>query len=375
MRRLLLFSILVILYGSFYPWHFAYVPGRPFLLPVSLSDKRDLILNFWLYVPIGAFAFWAFERLGALRWVVSLCLGVALSTIVELLQYFVPSRVSSLGDILANGAGTLGGVALAAWIGAFPRFTGWRMRRSPEACLLVVWVAFLVFPLFPVHGPWVLLSNIRAAQASVFLWTDLIVWTIAWLAVWQMIPRAFERDVYWIAVVLLFLMLPARLFLILRVLTKAELAAGIIGLCAAPLFRRKQLAPWAVASMVFAALILRGLTPLEFSAFPAPFQWIPLSGVLNAPWQPALLIVIGKMFWYGAAIWALERCGLSAIWSAVLVAVFLGGIEAIQRYMPAHVPEITDPLLALACAGALHLAWRGAAFEPSGKDRRLVSTL
>ncbi len=358
MRQLLIVTVLLILYGSFYPWHFAYLPGQPFLLPVSLSDRRDLILNFWLYAPVGAIAFWVFARSGLLRWIVPLCLGLALSTFVELVQPFVPGRVSSQGDILANVLGTVAGMLLAAWAGSAPELSRWQMRRSPEAFLLAVWVALLLFPLLPVHGPYALKANIRAFQASPFLWTDLVVWTIAWLVVSELIPGAFVRGREWIVKGLLLLLLPARLFLILRVLTKAEVVAGLVALGVALVLPRQRIAPWALVAFILVALGLRGLMPFEFSTFPTPFEWIPLQGLLNATWQPAMLILIGKLFWYGSAVWAMSRCGLGLGWCGGLFAVLLTGIEITQRYMPAHVPEITDPLLALACAAAFHWAFR-----------------
>ena len=147
-------------------------------------------------------------------------------------------------------------------------------------------------------------------------------------------------------------MLPARLFLILRVLTKAEAAAGLLALCLPLLMKRKHMAPLLLASVILAALAVRGLTPFELSAFPAPFNWIPMAGLLNSEWQPAMLVLITKTFWYAAAVWALSRCGLSLALSGGSLAVFLAAIEITQRYMPAHVPEITDPLLALACAAS-----------------------
>lgn len=357
MRQLLIVTVLLILYGSFYPWHFVASPG-PLLLPVSFSDKRDLILNFWLYAPIGALAFWVFVGTGVLRWIIPFCLGLALSTFVELAQTFIPTRVSSLGDVLANSLGTLAGMFLAAWIGSVPEFSRWEVRRSPEAFLLACWVALLLFPLFPVHGPYSLMANVGAFQSSPFVWTDLVVWTIAWWLVWELIPGAFVRGRNWIVMGLLLLFLPVRLFLILRVLTKAEVAAGLLAPCVAYFARRLRLAPWTLLAAVVVALTLRGLTPFEFSAFATPFGWIPLGGLLNAPWQPAMLVLIGKVFWYGSALWALCRCGVGLGWSGGLLALSLLGIEMIQRFMPAHVPEITDPLLALACAAAFRVAFR-----------------
>ena len=358
MRRLLIVTILLILYGSFYPWHFAHLAGRPFLLPVSFSDKRDLLLNFWLYAPVGALAFWVFARAGALRWIIPFCLGLGLSTFVELLQPFAPGRVSSQGDILANALGTLGGMLLAAWAGSAPELSRWQIRRSPEAFLLAVWVALLLFPLVPVHGPTGFRANVGAFQQSPFLWTDLVVWTLAWLVVWELIPGAFVRGRDWVVRGLLLFLLPARLFLTLRVLTKAEVAAGLFALCAALLLPRMRAAPWLVVVAILVALALRGLTPLEFSAVATPFEWIPLGGLLLSTWQPAMLVLIGKIFWYGSAVWALSRCGVGLGWCGALLAVLLTAIEIVQRYMPAHVPEITDPLLALACAAAFHLAFR-----------------
>jgi VanZ family protein len=354
MRQLLIVTVLIILYGSFYPWHFTYPPG-PFLLPVSVSDQRDLLLNFWLYTPVGALAYWAFARGGILRWIVPFCLGLALSIFVELVQPFIPGRVSSLGDILANGLGTLAGTLLAAWAGAAPQLSRWQLRRSPEAFLLAVWVALLLFPLLPVRGPTALLINIRALQTSPFLWTDLAVWTIAWLVVWELLPGAFVRGGDWMVKGLLLLLLPARLFVILRVLTKAELAAGFLAVLL--LLWRPRIDPRAPVAAILVALALRGLMPWEFSSSPAPFEWIPLAGLFNATWQPALLILIGKIFWYGSAVWALSRLGLGLGWCGGLLAVLLAGIEVTQRFMPAHVPEITDPLLALACAAAFHFAF------------------
>jgi VanZ family protein len=371
MRKLLLAAVLLILYGSFYPWHFAHIPGRPFLIPVSLSDTRDLLLNFWVYVPVGALGFWVFAPAGVLRWIVPFCLGLALSTFVEMVQYFIPGRVSSLGDILANTLGTLGGILLAAWIGSAPRLSRWEMRRSPESLLLWTWAALLLFPLIPVHGLYVLRGNIQAFEESPWVWSSLVVWTVAWIVVWELIPGAFVRGSQWIIFGLLLLLLPARLFLILRVLTQPEVAAGLLAACLVLMMRRRRFEPFLLAGLILVALAVRGLAPWEFSGSPTPFSWIPLTGLLNSEWQPALLVLISKIFWYANAVWALSRCGLGLSWSGASLAVFLAAIEIIQRYMPAHVPEITDPLLALACAAVLRV-FRARVRQPEPQPYTLV---
>jgi VanZ family protein len=362
MRQLLLVLVLLILYGSFYPWHFVAVPGHPFLQPVSFADKRDFILNLWIYIPLGALAFWAFPGPGILRWIVPVCLGLALSTFVELVQSVVPTRVSSLADILANGLGTVVGMFLANWAQSAPLWLSrWALRRSREAFLLACWTAYLVFPLMPVHGLYGLLTNARAFQNNPFQGYALIVWTVSWVVVWELIPKAFVQDQFGNVSGLLLLLLPARLFLILRVLTKAEMAGALLAVCVTPLVRARRIPPWALATALLIAVAIRGLTPFEFSASPAHFSWIPFGAALASEWQPAALILISKLFWYGSAIWALDRCGLGLGWSGALLAVFLLALEMVQRYMPAHVPEITDPLLALGLAAAFWVTSRGKA--------------
>ncbi len=168
--------------------------------------------------------------------------------------------------------------------------------------------------------------------------------------------RLCETFFYWVAVGFLLLLLPARFFLTLRVLTKPEVAAGVVALCIAPLLRRRPVPPWASAALILMALMIRGLAPFEFSAFAAPFSWVPFSGLLNADWQSALLILITEIVLVcrrcvGGA--AMRGFGLGCV--GVAVAVVLAGIEIVQRHMPAHVPEITDPLLALGCAAVFRL--------------------
>jgi hypothetical protein len=46
----------------------------------------------------------------------------------------------------------------------------------------------------------------------------------------------------------------------------------------------------------------------------------------------------------------LRESGYSFLRPGIAVAVMLGGVEWIQRYLPGRTPEITDPLLAILLA-------------------------
>jgi VanZ family protein len=76
----------------------------------------EFLANVALFTPLGVLLVLAFP--GA-RWWAVLIAGLVLSTGIELVQLAIPSRVSSVSDVVANTAGTALGLLLA-----------WRRRRG-----------------------------------------------------------------------------------------------------------------------------------------------------------------------------------------------------------------------------------------------------
>ena len=109
-------------YGSLYPlaaWQGERLFDLSFLWaawPRKIT-RIDLLTNLFVYVPFGILATRAlFQRRYSLaHWLTVCLLGVVFSTAMECLQQFVPNRVASNVDILANSAG----VALGALIAPF----------------------------------------------------------------------------------------------------------------------------------------------------------------------------------------------------------------------------------------------------------------
>jgi VanZ family protein len=100
------------------------VPHKELLLPPwrELSDKlsiQDIAVNIFGLVPFGflIFAYFFVQR----RWpvgraaVLTILLGFALSTTIEVLQAYIPSRTSGVLDIIDNTLGTALGVWLFQW--------------------------------------------------------------------------------------------------------------------------------------------------------------------------------------------------------------------------------------------------------------------
>lgn len=110
-------TLLLILITSLYPftgWRYTGAPLLAFLfypLPYYFT-VFDNTINLLAYVPFGFFL----ARMLPQRWfgwLAASLAGVLVSTAVEFIQQFLPSRISSNLDILSNGAGALLGAILA----------------------------------------------------------------------------------------------------------------------------------------------------------------------------------------------------------------------------------------------------------------------
>jgi hypothetical protein len=101
------------------------------------------------------------------------------------------------------------------------------------------------------------------------------------------------------------------------------------------------------AAVLLLAVALRGLAPFRFDSHAHAFVWIPFGAFLAIDWQSGIQVLLRKLFEYGAPIALLHRAGMKTLQGAFAVVVVLAGIEAVQTYLPQHVAEVTDPLLAL----------------------------
>jgi 8-oxo-dGTP diphosphatase len=113
-----------------------------------------------------------------------------------------------------------------------------------------------------------------------------------------------------------------------------------------PSFRSRGI----IAVLCYLALFYRGLAPFHFASTPAPFNWRPFEAFIFDRREDAIRILMAKLFWYGAAVWVLRRLRLWWTAAGAVAASVLMAIEIAQRYIPPHISEITDPLMALLIA-------------------------
>jgi VanZ family protein len=367
-KRLLFLVVVLIVYGSLYPWQFQAWRSSENPLDVVLRSwpthvdrylLRDLVINLSLYFPLGLTAYLAIARRHS-RYVaagVALLAGAVLSTSMEILQVYVPGRVPSLMDIVSNTAGTAAGALAGLLFGSqIQRLLEKPARRlAPAAAILLgCWLTAETFPFFPalthtkLHQALAALGNgMPLSPADV--WANAAEWFAAGLAA----RVIFGRLRWWFPLAALGLS-AARFVIASRVVTPDELAGVILAVILwqfVPERRKVRAGVWSMG----AALLVRELAPFHFSGRAQSFSWIPFRATLDSEWQAAVAILARKAFDYGAMVWLLRKIGVGYWRAGMAVSAGLLVCELAQVYLPGRTPEITDPVLALLMVAAL---WR-----------------
>jgi len=357
----------VILYGSFYPFGFYSHHDARGPLGVLLESgfrpfsRDDIVANILLYVPFGFFAFYALERRTLPAAAGATAAGLALSGLVELVQFYDIGRVQELSDIYSNTLGALLGAAAAAAVR--------RRVSSPYlALLLACWVGNRWYPVVPPVttvrlGPFLVVSSISPLSIPAL---DLFRFFAAWLAVGLMIETLWGTARSRVALpVFLAVSLLVRAFAV--DVEPAEIAGGAAAALAwsGGLWRLRARA--AISAALFVALVvLLALAPFDFSAMPRAFGWVPFRSFLEAGTDGAIRSFFEKAFLYGGMVWLLVRAGLSAGAAAAFGATLVFCLRFTQIYLPGRSAEITDTILLLMLAAMMKLVslarpWRAIA--------------
>jgi VanZ family protein len=376
---LLGFVVLLIVYGSLYPWEFEPLRAAdPLTILLHSWDfelnrfiLRDIAVNVALYLPLGFVAYLAFRRTRRRVTPILLAafLGCALSCAVEMAQAFEPDRHTSLVDVATNTLGAIAGAvgAMLAERSFGPFGLRGRSRRPRDAsavALLGSLAGSLLFPLFPISGRTALRIKIAAILHGpvldpVLFFSALSSWYAAGL---MMRAAGFGKSRISIGLAI------APLAIQLFVIHHEPWIAIVLGAVAGALLASTLPQATPAAVLVILMIVVRGLQPFHLARSAQPFTWIPFGGFLAMDWATGVAVIFQKIFYYGVAIWLLRSAGLRLRIATTAVALVLACVEGVQIFIPTHTAEITDPLLALL------LGFGIAALSPSrGKEIRFRS--
>jgi VanZ family protein len=171
----------VIVYGSLYPFRFYDNPDTDGPIRALWATRSvfaspgNLIANFVLYVPLG---FLWVQSSRKQRWsgvAIAFAAGIALSTFIELIQFYDAGRYSNMSDIYVNGAGSLFG-AIAALGSRNFRTSKLERFLQPDGAIILLgcWLGYRLFPYAPVinlHKYWDAIKPLlqpRTCQVQIF---------------------------------------------------------------------------------------------------------------------------------------------------------------------------------------------------------------
>jgi len=357
--------IALIVYGSLYPGTFqaTSLPASPLYIllhtwDANPADRRflfDIAVNIAIYIPLGMSGYLAFRRVFT-----PVAIGTVLSASMEMLQLYTPHRQCSsidlVDNILGSAIGVVAGIVFTRIVDFPSTGPAFRVRDRGAVALLFCWLGYLLFPIFPVLALGVWRTKLSAfAHAPVLDPIPTLLSAAEWIAVSRLLIAAgARRPVAWLAVLLV--LLPVQFGIVNRAPLPADLEGAAIALAACFLIN----ADWLAGILLLTAVALRGLAPFHFEDPARAFLWVPFGGLLENAWQNSIVILLGKLFQYGASIWLLARGRMRLFRATFLVTLVLAAIEALQTRIPGHVAEINDPLLAVMLGLGLRalLVWR-----------------
>jgi VanZ family protein len=408
---LLLAYVVFVLYGSFFPFEFAYDPkriervlDRPHVHVHDAEGHRlislpDVVANLLLGVPFGLLM--VGSGLGGASLTVRLgrvlALDALLASAVEVGQLFTPGRTSSLFDVAGQVTGSLIGLlVMHGLLAGSRRPLGSRLgavfKRRPAFFVLLVLAAVLAADaLYPyvvtldVSTAW---HNLKAGQwrplgslARTF-WPDLLVEKLLAFAVVAVLGRAALESLEvrspgplaWAGVTAFAILLEgAKLMIVGRApnvdTVLLAVLGGLVGVTILPaLGRSPVLHTHAPALLVCGAVMLLAyeeLTPFTFVDSVSALrirvhriEWMPFAAYYGAEPQSSLFdlgkkLVLGGLV--GAAIRHASR--RAPLLSALLLAALL---EAAQVCQPARTASVTDVIsLSVGAILGAYLVGRG----------------
>ena len=378
MRRLAILFVVLIAYGSLYPFsgwqalHGAPLFGFLAALPDTI-ERADVVQNVLAYMPLGLFTVAALRRRsgGGTALGLALLAGGLLSLTMESLQQWLPSRDASLADLVLNLLGTQLGAMLALvldghWAGA--RLTALRRQWLHSGTLanlglaaLALWALSQTSPLVPSFDVGQLRSALsplyRGFMAPARIEMMQLVVYACYLAALGLLLRLLVRpgrSALWLFSLGVALVFGLKILMLSRQLGPE----AVLGACAAWLalalsgtMRSQRTVARAGALLLVTGFVVSELTPASDGTL-ANFNWLPLLGqmasisglqnILEVSW-PFFAIAIFIRLLVAPAQW---RHTAQAGGALVIGVVF--ALEWWQQTLPGRYGDITQVMLAWA---------------------------
>ncbi|VAV95142.1 hypothetical protein MNBD_ALPHA02-1549 [hydrothermal vent metagenome] len=359
MRKLFIFIICAIIYGSLFPFTFVSGDGvweRWNILYNSFSpftSLGDILGNIVLFIPFGFFGVKSLRISGAGRKIYFriLIYGFFLALIIQLIQVYIPSRSPAIADVYWNMAGIILGLGFARFLKEyFPKFSLTDAAGIP-VILSFIWLLSLFFPFVPTIDFQEIKNGLKplildpSFQGNIFL-----IGLTGWLLFAHFTRDIFQRNSLhrFRLPIFALLSLPMRLLILGNNIDLSDAMAVFGAMIIWPMVARSRLNRekfFAILMMI--TIFLNGVWSPHFIWHNLNFSWVPFSGFLEGSIFLNAKALFLKAFLYGSLVYLLKS-GWPHIRLRVFMAFsFILMIEILQIFMAARTAEITDPLIIL----------------------------
>jgi len=369
-----LFYTLLLVYGTLFPLSGWQWPSGSILNPLFPTwpqklHTSDVITNLLVYMPLGFLVALIFRRRYPM-WsllILATAVGTLLSFSLEYLQTYLPSRVTSLADILLNSLGSFLGVTLVLLVNQSSplhrrlfAFKQYWFKDDPLAhtglAVLGLWALSQLFPLVPsldfgslrngLRPLWHTLNNpllYDPWQATIYA---LNITGLGMLA--STVIREHRRALPLFALFVITVLL-LKVPVVGRQLSAESITGLIIGLTTILILSCGKASFRGIAAVVICSAFLLEALSSGISNTTKPMNWVPFLGhmqnvmdmtdVITTAWPFAALAYLALSF-------TPPQPKQVAISGAILVFISTLAVEWLQQSLPGRYPDITDVVLA-----------------------------
>lgn len=362
----------LIVYGSLYPFHFvapaSYQEALARLLAAGriFSSRGDVLGNIALFLPLGVIAALGTQpRHRVLVWIGAMLLAFIVALGCQLAQLYVPERDARLGDVIWNMLGMATGLVLGQ-VGtrAYSRLiTRWQAESALALAVVALWMAVELAPFVPALSLQLIRDHLRLLLQPVISWPALLLHASGPLAAAVFLDRALGSRVRVRAALIgiTCAVLLGRMITLSTGLDLSLVAGLLLGYWGAEavLSFRETRRHGMVLGVLIAAITVRGLAPLEFSALPSDWHWIPFAGWLQGSMVANVQALAQSIYLYAAALALVLASAGHVLGSALALALWILLLEIAQLWIVGRTADVTEPLMVLAVGVAirsLHVA-------------------
>ena len=332
--------VAIILYGSFYPFHFEDRSGSPLdalLASSHMRDSRsDILANVLLYIPLGLFALQLFRRRGAANIAVVSLIGMTISVGVELIQFYVPGRQTSFADVCSNSLGTFLGACASSLFGSLLALDYLRpVRKHPStALILVCWFGYRLFPFVPdidLHKYWHAVKSllISPEMPPLNVFRHFVLCLILALLIDELYDGPWKQLLFPLLVGFVFC---CRVVIVGLYLSRPEVLGGLLAvICWAAFLSRWKARRPVIFALALILVVLTSLEPFRFETPPRAFTWIPFYGYLHGSEMVNVQSFLEKSFLYGSLIWLALRAGWSWPVATAVCGILVFALRLLDR--------------------------------------------